>query len=186
MPSARINQPLKLSYTRYIITSQHQAYPCMIRTLEPDNLHMLENPKLVYVLPCNPDVNVRWNDGLDTFLAEDLHNRYGVIAIAPSFSHWTWYANHPTDPAIQQETYLLEDVIPFVDDLYPQVSRKRLLMGFSKSGNGSFQLLMRHPDTFHAIAVWDSPLMKESPDQFEMSEIYGTQANFNHYCIPNG
>ena len=114
----------------------------------------------------------------------DLHNTYGMIAVAPSFSDWPWYADHPENPGIRQETYFVEDVVPFVDSLYPEASQTRLLLGFSKSGNGAFQLLLRHPDLFHAAAVWDTPLMKASPDQFEMPDIYGAQENFDKYRIP--
>lgn len=179
-----ISEPVELDYIQYIIASEHQAYPNSIRILEPDNLDEIENPRIVYVLPVNPDVRVQWNDGLDTFKQLDLHNQYGMIAVAPSFSNWPWFADHPEDAALQQETYFVEDVVPFIDSLYPEASETRLLLGFSKSGNGAFQLLLRHPDLFWAASVWDTPLMKESPDQFEMPDIYGTQENFDSYYIP--
>jgi hypothetical protein len=104
--------------------------------------------------------------------------------VAPSFSDWPWYANHPTDPKIQQESYFLQAVVPLIDRLYPKASKKRLLVGFSKSGNGSYQLLLRHPELFTAAAIWDAPIMYDSPQKFEMPRIYGNQENFDKYCIP--
>jgi hypothetical protein len=55
----------------------------------------------------------------------------------------------------------------------------------SKSGNGAFQLLLRHPEVFHAAAIFDSPLMYNSADQFHAVDIYGDNENFvKNYCIP--
>src|SRR5712692_8707729 len=68
----------------YIVQSQNQAYPNSVRILLPDQLDAMQRPKIVYVLPVNPDTRVQWNDGLITFRTLNLHNRYNVIAVAPS------------------------------------------------------------------------------------------------------
>jgi S-formylglutathione hydrolase FrmB len=56
-------------------------------------------------------------------------------------------------------------------------------LGFSKSGFGAFSLLLRHPDVFGAAAAWDAPLMKLHPDAWNMIDIFGTQENFDQYCV---
>ncbi len=186
--SACLAQATDVHYREYALPSSNQAYASSVRILVPDTpqgtARYQKNPRVVYVLPVNPDVSLHWGDGLSAFLAAGLHNRYGVTAVAPSFSAWPWYADHPMDPKLRQETFLVSEVVPFVDRLFPEAVRRRLLVGFSKSGNGAFTLLLRHPDLFHAAASWDAPLMKESPDQFGMAEIYGTQKNFDAYAIP--
>lgn len=176
--------PIRLNYLQYVIDSDCQAYANALRILLPDELQATENPRLLYVLPVNPDVSARWGDGLDTVMQLDLHNRYGMIAVAPSFSDWPWYADHSDDLKIRQETYFVEEVVPFVDGLYPQASQTRLLLGFSKSGNGAYQLLLRHPELFHAAAIWDAPVMMGKADKSSMPDIYGTEENFEHYYIP--
>lgn len=152
--------------------------------LVPDQRAHAERPRLVYVLPAYPAWSVRDHDGLAEFAALDLHNRYGMVAVAPSFSDWPWYGDHPTDPTLANETYLLQGVLPLVDALFPEARRTRLLLGFSKSGLGAFGLLLRFPELFHAAAIWDAPLMKEAPDQWEMLSIYGTAEHFRRYCVP--
>ena len=96
-----------------------------------------------------------------------------------------WYADHPTDATIRQESYLLHVVVPFVARTYPTRTdgAGRLLLGFSKSGWGAWSLLLRHPDTFGRAAAWDAPLAKARPDQFGMPEIFATQPNFQQYEI---
>jgi S-formylglutathione hydrolase FrmB len=98
-----------------------------------------------------------------------------------------WYADHPTDAKIRQETYFLEVVIPFVDRAYPTLAKQegRLLVGFSKSGWGAFSLLLRHPLLFGKAVAWDAPLMMQRPDKNlpAMADIFGTQENFEKYRI---
>ncbi len=176
--------PFNVRNTTYIVSSHHQAHDLPLRVLLPDKLEEIVSPKVLYVLPTEPDIGVRTGDGLLTIEQQNLHNKYGLIVVAPSFSDWPWYANHPTNPEIQQETYFVEEIVPFIDGLYPQASKKRLLLGYSKSGNGSYQLLLRHPDLFLAASIYDSPIMSNAAGQFEMADIYGDQNNFDKYSIP--
>src|SRR5262249_5881390 len=87
--------------------------------------------------------------------------------------------------AIQQESYFLKVVVPFVEKTYPvkTEARGRLLLGFSKSGWGAFSLLLRHPETFGKAAAWDAPMTMERP-MYGMAEIVGTPENFANYRIP--
>jgi hypothetical protein len=179
-----VSGPYEMRLLTYILRSANQQYDNALRILVPDNLDRVREPRVVYVLPAAPHVNVIWNDGLLTIQALDLHNRFGMIAVAPSFSDWPWYADHPENPSLRQETYFNREVVPFVDWLFPMASAKRLLLGFSKSGFGAFTLLLRRPDLYHAAAIWDAPLMKEAPDQFEMPQIYGSRENFERYHVP--
>jgi hypothetical protein len=169
----------------YIVSSHNEAHDLPLRVLLPDKLEEIDSPKVLYVLPDEPEIGFRWGDGLITVEHEDLHNKYGLIAVAPSFSDWPWYADNPKNPEIRQETYFIEEIVPFIDKLYPKASRVRLLVGMSKSGNGAFQMLLRHPDLFRGAAIFDSPIMYNSATQFEDIDIYGDNANFmKNYCIP--
>ena len=39
--------------------------------------------------------------------------KHKAIFVAPTFSHLPWYADHPSDASIRQETYFLKVVVPF-------------------------------------------------------------------------
>jgi hypothetical protein len=156
----------------------------VLRVLAPDQVGTIERPRVLLVLPAYPGRSVRDRDGLAEVARLDLHSRYGLVAVAPSFSNWPWYGDHPADPALRNETYLLQDVLPRVAERFPAASRTLLLLGFSKSGNGALSLLLRHPQRFLAAAIWDAPLMKTAPDQWEMLSIYGTPEHFQRYCVP--
>lgn len=167
------------------VESLFQKGKTQIRVLLPGNLKVGERCPVVYVLPVeSPDEN-RYGDGLLVIQKNDLHNTHRTIFVAPTFSHLPWYADHPTNDEIRQESHFLKVVIPFVEKTYPARAERdgRLLLGFSKSGWGAWSLLLRHPDLFGKAAAWDAPLNKERPDQFGMGEIFGTQENFEKYQI---
>ena len=108
-----------------------------------------------------------------------------MICATPTFSHLPWFADHPTDPEIRQESYVLKSVVPLVDRTYPTLATRegRLLVGFSKSGWGAYSLWLRHPKLFAAAAAWDAPLMTDEPVKYGMGPIFGSQENFEKYRI---
>ena len=167
----------------HTVTSEFQAGETVIRVLLPEGLKPGERVPVVYVLPVEARDESRYGVGLREVKTHALHTKYRAIFVAPSFSHLPWYADHPTDPEIRQESYLLQVVVPFVERTYPVKSERagRLLLGFSKSGFGAVALLLRHPDLFAKAAVWDAPLMMEKPGAYGSGAIFGTQDNFDRY-----
>lgn len=167
------------------ITSEFQSGETLIRVLLPDKLEPAERLRVLYLLPVEANTEHRYGDGLLEAKKLDLANKHRLICVAPTFSHLPWYADHLTDKTIRQETYFLKVVVPTIERLYPALAERegRLLVGFSKSGNGAWSLLLRYPDHFAKAAAWDAPLLKTAPDQFGMGPIYGTLENFAAYRI---
>lgn len=171
----------------HTITSPYQPRPLTISVITPDPIDPTKRYPVLYVLPVEPEGGTRYGSGINEAKKEDLANRYDVICVEPAFAATPWYADHPTDPALQQESHFIEAVIPWVEEHYPvRPSREgRFLLGFSKSGNGAILLLLRHPDLFERAVAWDAPVDKTRPDQFRMIDIFGTEENFQQYAIPN-
>lgn len=167
------------------VTSEFQSGETLIRVLLPKKLESDERLRVLYLLPVEANTEQRYGDGLVEAKKLDLANKHRLICVAPTFSHLPWYADHPIDKSIRQETYFLKIVVPAIERLYPARADRnaRLLVGFSKSGYGAWSLLLRHPDTFAKAAAWDAPLMKTAPDQFGMGPIYGTPENFSAYRL---
>lgn len=192
-PSARSEEKPVISEGRrtkdglivHKVTCAYQDGTTEIKVLLPDRLEKGKRYPVVYVLPVEAGGGERYGDGLAEIRRLDLHNKYGVICVLVTFAHLPWYADHPTNPRIRQETYVLDVVVPFIDKTYPAETRPagRLLVGFSKSGWGASSLLLRHPQVFGKAAAWDAPLTEATPERFGMKEIFATQANFEKYRI---
>jgi len=166
------------------VESAFQQDPTEIRVLLPDRLDEKQTYPVVYVLPVEAQGDSRYGDGLLEVKQRGVHNKHDSIFVAPTFSHLPWYADHPTDPSIRQETYLLDVVIPFVERTYPAPKTRngRLLLGFSKSGWVAWSLLLRHPDLFGRAAAWDAPLMMDAM-KYGSASVFGSQNNFQAYRI---
>lgn len=167
------------------VESPHQSAPTLVRVLAPSKLQDGKRYRVVYVLPVEAGSGRRYGDGLTEIKRLGLHDKYSAIVVAPTFAELPWYADHPTDARIAQEAYLLETVLPLVERSYPAVAAAegRLLLGFSKSGWGAWTLLLRHPDHFGKAAAWDAPMTMLKPGQYGSGPIFGTQENFDRYCV---
>jgi S-formylglutathione hydrolase FrmB len=169
----------------YTLRSPRQAGETLVRVFTPHTLEPGRRYATLYVLPVEAAVESRWGDSLAEIRRLDLANKHGVIVVAPTFSNLPWYADHPTDSALRQESYFLEDVVPLVEREYSTVGARegRFLVGFSKSGWGAWSMLLRHPEIFARAAAWDAPLMQAAPDRFGMGPIFGNEQNFKDYEI---
>jgi hypothetical protein len=169
----------------HAVRSPFQAGTTSIRVLLPDKMDPAKAYAVVYVLPVEARDESRYGDGLLEAKRLGLADRHQAIFVAPTFSHLPWYADHPTDPTIRQESYLLRVVLPFVEQAYPARADAggRMLVGFSKSGWGAYSLLLRHPDVFGKAAAWDAPLMMDAPGKYGSGPVFGTAANFDAYRV---
>ena len=169
----------------WTVTSQYLAGPTEIEAILPRRLQPGRRYPVLYILPVNPGAQGPWGSGLEEARNQDVANRHSLVCVAPTFDSLPWYADHPTDPAIRQESHFLNIVLPSVESRLPVLREAcgRLLVGFSKSGWGAFSLLLRRPDLFGSAASWDAPLMKQAPDAFGMEQVFATPENFEAYKI---
>ena len=167
----------------YDMISAYNGYgPHVLRVLRPDNPAPGVTHNLLYVLPVEPEGGTVFGDGLRTLRELNVHNQYNVTLIAPSFPIDPWYADHPTDSNIKFESFMSLELQPWVTaNLASTGSEQHWLLGFSKSGFGGIDLLLKHPDLFTLGAFWDFPATGFTVfDQFGGSSAgnYGTDANF--------
>ncbi|HEX6761239.1 MAG TPA: LamG-like jellyroll fold domain-containing protein [Gaiellaceae bacterium] len=166
----------------YSVVSADDGYgPQVLRVLAPTNPAPGMPHNFVYVLPVEGGLATDYGDGLDTLRALDAQDQYNLTIIEPTFEIDPWYANNPNDPNLQYETFMTKDLVPWVTtNLSTSGHEQSWLIGFSKSGIGGEDLLLKHPDVFALAASWDFPADMPSYDYFGSSSAdeYGTDANF--------
>ena len=169
----------------HTVRSPYQAGTTKVRVLLPDAFDKSQRYRVLYVLPVEALDGRRWGSGLQTIRKAGLHNRHKLICVAPTFSHLPWYADHPSDPMIRQESYLTRVVLPLVEKNYPAIPGRtgRLLVGFRKSGRGAFTRLRRNPEGCAAAAAFDAPLALDKPGPYGSGPIFGSRENFEKYRI---
>lgn len=174
----------------YPVTSAYQgSAQNELRVLLPKSLGSGQR-RFLFVLPVEAGTQSVYGDPVATLQASGQMDALQLILVVPAFTLTPWYADHPTDPTIRQESYLVEDLVPALDALFPETSAnpgppRRLLLGFSKSGLGALSLILRHQALFDAAAMWDAPLNQTTLSSLPgMVAVFGTQSNYDSYAIP--
>jgi hypothetical protein len=162
----------------------------VLRVLAPTNPAPGVPHNFLYVLPVEPGLGTTYGDGLQTLRSLDAQDQYNLTIVEPSFGIDPWYADNPNDPTLHYESFVTQDLVPWVtQNLTPAVGSQPLappgpqqnwLIGFSKSGIGGEDLLLKHPDVFTLAASWDFPADMATYAAFGTSSQnqYGTDANF--------
>lgn len=118
----------------HTLSTPYQASETAIHVLQPDDPDHSTN-RVMYVLPVEPHDGEQCGDALAEIRKLDLHNRHQLICVKPTFSHPPWYADHPTDPHILQESHFLKVVVPFVDQLLRSTDFQSVGVGEGLSGS---------------------------------------------------
>ena len=76
-----------------------------------------------------------------------------LIVVMPD-GYVSFYANDPRPGGMRYEDHIIEDVIGFVDRMFPTVAARqgRSIAGLSMGGYGALMLAMKHPDLFCATS----------------------------------
>jgi len=153
--------------------------PQALRVLQPTHPAPGLPHNFLYVLPVEAGLGTTYGDGLKTLRNLNAANRYDLTIVEPTFAIDPWYANIPNEPYQQYESFMVDELVPWVQSQLSTTHREHnQLLGFSKSGLGAQDLLLKHPATFSAAASWDFPAAMVSYVQNGGATGYGSEPNF--------
>src|SRR5262249_23276558 len=159
--------------------------PIAVRVLEPENPSTNYAHNFLFALPVEGGLaQSTYGSGLNELQKLDVQDQYNATIIEPIFPIDSWYANSGTDATINYETFTSTILTAWVDSNFATTGdEKNLLLGFSKSGYGALDLLLKHPAVFDAAAAFDFPGDMTAYDEFGSSSSgdYGTDLNFQDY-----
>jgi hypothetical protein len=164
-----------------VISADNGPDPQVMRVLAPTHPAAGMRHNFLYVLTVQPGLGRTFNDGLETLRRLDAQDKYNLTIIEPTYGADPWYADNPKNPNIRYETFLAGQVVPWVKKNLAATGREQnWLIGFSKSGLGGQDLILKHPDIFSLAASWDFPAGLSSYDGFGDHTVasYGTDENF--------
>jgi hypothetical protein len=162
------------------ISANNGPGPQVLRVLQPTNPAAGVPHSFLYVLPVEEGAGNTFGDPMQVLAGMDAQDKYNLTIVEPTFSLQPWYADSATDPDYQYETFITSELVPWVKkNLATTGTEQSWLIGFSKSGIGGQDLILKHPDLFTLAATWDFPADMSSYDEFtDSAENYGTDANF--------
>ena len=82
-------------------------------------------------------------------LFREAVDRYQFILVAPCGTG-TWWIDSPINPSFRYETFVVDEMLPWVDSHYRTIPDRlhRGLVGNSMGGHGALYLALRHKDLF--------------------------------------
>jgi len=103
----------------------------------------------------------------------NLANQYGVLIITPGVGPSSYYYDSPVLDSIQYETYIIEELIPYIDRIYNTQNKReaRAITGLSMGGHGAMMLSAKHPDLFIAAGSM-SGVMNIDTDLWNSNEEF--------------
>lgn len=170
--------------------SMHKTIRCKV--IRPGNYSVSGQPyPVLYLLHGWSGNYTGWLSDAPQLL--DAVNACNLIVVCPDGGYDSWYLDSPVNPAVQYETHITREVIPFIDYYY--FTRRdrsgRAIAGLSMGGHGALYLAFRHPDLFGAAGSmaggldfgpfrrndWDLQRVLGAPHQFP--------ENWNKYSVVN-
>ncbi len=164
-----------------VISANNGDGPQTLRVLTPTNPAAGVAHNFLIVLPVEAGLGSSFGDGLGTLESLDAQDQYNLTIIEPTFAIDSWDANNPNDPRLQYETFLTQELVPWIkQNLATTGHEQTWLIGFSKSGLGVQDLILKHPDLFTLAASWDFPADMATYDGLgsDPAANYGTDANY--------
>jgi hypothetical protein len=167
--------------TYHVDSGLNAPSPQILRVLIPTAPDTSYEPAFIYALPVLEGLSGTFGDGLDVIRVLGAHNTYNLTVIEPTFDIEPWYADNSTDSGKKYETFMVE-LAGWVESNLGTGGEDHHLIGFSKSGIGGQDLILKNPTVFAKCMSWDFPSVQmtayDVPFDGSSSANYGTDANF--------
>lgn len=133
---------------------------------------------VVYVLHGYSGNYSNWSRKMDL---RPVSDQYGCILVCPDGGKNSWYLDSPVDNDSRYESYLISDVIPWVDRMYRTIDDRegRAITGLSMGGQGALYLALRHPDMFIATGSMSGGIdLTVSTKRWEIADKLGSYKQY--------
>ncbi|GAO41880.1 alpha/beta hydrolase [Flavihumibacter petaseus] len=108
-----------------------------------------------------------------------LADQYGCMIVCPDGGIGSWYWDSPVDSSFRYETYIIKELIPYIDSKYATIKDRkgRAITGLSMGGHGALYLSFRHQDIFGAAGSMSGGVdIRPFPLNWDMAKRLGPYA----------
>jgi S-formylglutathione hydrolase FrmB len=112
---------------------------------------------------------------------ETLADEHHLIIVCPDGGVSSWYFDSPVDSAFRYETYIVKELIPFIDSHYATVAERwgRAITGLSMGGHGALYLAIRHQNLFGAAGSMSGGVdIRPFPNNWDIAKRLGDYSKY--------
>lgn len=105
---------------------------------------------------------------------DSLASMYDMIMVCPDGRN-TWYWDAPLDSTLKMESFLVKELVPYIDKNYRTIAdaNHRAITGFSMGGHGGLWLAMRHSNVWRTGGSMSGGVnILQNPKWAEMWDMY--------------
>jgi S-formylglutathione hydrolase FrmB len=202
---------MKKMFTAFIILIGMQAFAGTVDTIEMKSAYLKKAIKFVVIQPSIQNNQSNQLNSQERYPVVYLLNGYDgnyaqwtktapqlaktaddlkMIFVYPDGGKSSWYFDSPTDSSMQYESYIIKELVPYVDANFPTKAnpKSRAITGLSMGGHGGLYLAIRHSDVFGAAGSTSGGFdFRPFPKSWNLSNILGeyesNQARWYDYTV---
>lgn len=166
-----------LCYTSQVIEVPAKAIegPMKVTVITPDSAAMPGTRfPVVYLLNGHGGDYTSWTTNTDPGLGR-YADQYGMVLVMPD-GRDSWYWDSPSNPKMQMESFIVKDLVPYIDANFPTMPERgmRAVTGLSMGGHGALYLAARHPEVFgNAGSMSGGVDIRPFPKSWGMAKLLG-------------
>jgi S-formylglutathione hydrolase FrmB len=101
---------------------------------------------------------------------------FDLIIVMPDGAQFSWYTDSPVQSSSQYESYIVKDLVPFIDSMFSTFAEKkgRGICGLSMGGYGAIKFGLKYPEMFASASSMSGILtIKNHSSQWKMADVFG-------------
>lgn len=142
----------------------------------PENYSKKRHYPVVYLLHGHGDNSQAWVNKVPAIKMLATQNQ--IIIVCPDGGYDSWYFDSPIDSTYQYESYIIKDLIPYIDQHYSTKTNReaRAITGLSMGGHGALYLAFRNKNLFGLAGS-----MSGGVDLIDLNKQYGIAQRIGNY-----
>ncbi len=142
-----------------------------VSVIQPDKIVKNQKLPVVYLLHGHAGNHRSWLQSAPQLEAKA--NQLNMLLVMPDGSRNSLYMNSHINPAVQYETFMINELIPYIDSAYA-TNLKRAITGLSMGGHGSLFLSFRNKGVFAAAgSICGGVDIRPFPKNWELNQLLG-------------
>ncbi len=145
---------------------------------------------VVYLLHGHGANYMQWLNNAPSLVEQG--NEMNSILVLPDGGLNSWYFDSPMNPAIRYESFIVKELVPFIDSAYATKKDKsyRAITGLSMGGHGAFYVAMRNQSVFgSAGSICGGLDIRPFPNNWQINQLIGSiqefPENWEKYTVIN-
>lgn len=169
----------QLSFSRAQVDTVFVYAPKMKKEVKtvvvlPENYSKKNRYPVVYLLHGYSDNSTKWVRTVPNI--KNLATEHQLIIVCPDGGFSSWYFDSPVDSTCQYESYIIRDLLPYVDSHYATIPNRsaRAITGLSMGGHGALYLAIRNRNLFaHAGSMSGGVDLMWSTKSYDIAKRIG-------------